>query len=309
MNPRGTVAMTGATGFLGRALVSNLLAAGEAVVALARPSTDRSRLQEHDGLTWIEYDDLGAPSVERQLSACAPTAFVHLSWAGVGGSSRGATDQVAVNVAPTVTSVRLAAACGCSYWLGVGSQAEYGPAEELLEEDAPLRPTTEYGVAKVAAAAAAHAVGEAIDITTGWARVFSVYGPGDHATAILPYVISELLAGRSPEVGACTQDWDLLYVDDAAAGIAALVRAELPGPTNVASGFKRPLRDAIDLSTSAVGGLSAPHFGDAPGPPLRSSVERLRSVGWQPEVVLEEGVPRTVEHMRQSPPAPIGARK
>lgn len=302
MNPRGTVAVTGATGFLGRALVAALLAAGDSVVALARPSTDKAQLPEHDRLRWVGYErDLTHPDVVAELASTAPTGFVHLGWAGVAGPTRGDVDHVAVNVPTTIASVQLAAASGCSYWLGIGSQAEYGPSVDVLTEDSALRPVTGYGLAKVAAGAAAHAVGSALDVTTGWARVFSVYGPGDHEGAVLPYAIRELLAGSSPNLGSCAHDWDLLHIDDAAAALAALVHREVGGAVNLASGRHQPLREAIDLAAAQVGGPAQPDYGEAEGVPLRASVARLEdTTGWRPRVSLPDGVAGTVEHLRQS---------
>lgn len=303
------VAVTGATGFLGRALLDALLAAGDTVVALVRPSTDLTRLPE--GVATVEYRDLGHSDVARRLGAHAPDAFVHLGWAGVAGPERGRVDHVSVNVPATIESVRLAHSAGCQYWLGTGSQAEYGPSSDVLTEKSPRRPVTEYGVAKVAAAAAAHATGDALGITTGWARVFSLYGPGDHTGAVLPFAIARMLAGERAALGPCTHDWDLLHVDDAAAAFAALVSVAAPGPYNIASGERRPLRDAIEIAADAVDGPVRPSYGsaDAPATPLRASIEHIAATtGWRPRVVLEAGVPETVECLRQSlSTTPMGA--
>lgn len=297
---RAAVVVTGATGFLGRALVARLLANGDRVVALARPTTDRTRLDAHPSLDWVQYENLAGDDLVAALAERRPSAFVHLGWAGV-SAGRGTVDQVRTNVPTTIASVRLAHAIGCEYWLGVGSQAEYGPTSAVSREDDPLRPATDYGLAKVAAAAAAHATGEALGITTGWARVFSIYGAGDHAGAVLPYVITTLLAGEDPRLGACTHDWDLLHVDDAALAFAALVHNHVAGATNVASGEQRPLRDAIQLAHAAIEGRGRPEFGDAVGTPLRASVERLvASTGWRPQVSLEQGIVATVDHLRNS---------
>jgi nucleoside-diphosphate-sugar epimerase len=295
------VAVTGATGFLGRALVARLLEAGDEVIALARPGTDRSRLAAHPRLRWISYGDLAADDVTCELAALSPTTFVHLGWAGVSNTGRGDVDHVRTNVPTTISSVRLAATIGCNYWLGVGSQAEYGPTDAVIREDDELRPTTDYGLAKVAAAAAAHATGAALGRATGWARVFSIYGPGDHEGAVLPYAIRELLAGRAPQLGACTHDWDLLHVDDAADAFRALVRARAAGATNVASGEQRALRDAIDIAATEIDGPESPAYGDHPGTPLRASIDRITSTtGWRPLISLEAGVAATVEHARHA---------
>lgn len=308
---RRTVAVTGSTGFLGRAFVAALLARGDRVVALVRPASDVSRLPAHGHLELVTYAALGDAALLESLRALTPNAFVHLGWAGVAGPARGDVDHVATNVPATIASVRLAAAAGCGYWLGTGSQAEYGPSELEHVEDASLRPVTDYGVAKVAAAAAAHAIGDSLGIATGWARVFSLYGPDDHDGAVLPYAIRTLLAGEAPQLGPCLHDWDLLHVEDAAEAFASLVQFAAPGAYNVAAGTRRPLRDAIELAADTVAGTARPAYAAtaAASIPLRTTIVRIAAAtGWTPRIPLEVGVPQVVEHLRQSSGLlPIGA--
>jgi nucleoside-diphosphate-sugar epimerase len=299
--PTGPIVLTGATGFLGRAVVRELLGRGLEVIALVRPESVVAGLP--DAVTRVPYTALDDSQTSGALARLEPKAFVHLGWAGVGGATRASFDHAGTNVPAAIASVELATAAGCDYWLGIGSQAEYGPSVVPLTEDAPLAPVSAYGNAKVAAWSAASSTAETNDLDAGWARVFSIYGPGDHDTAVLPFAIRSMLAGRSPALGMCTHDWDLLYVEDAARALADLVQVRAIGPVNVASGERRPLRDAIDIAAAAIGG-PPPGYGersDAGVTPLRAVVDRLQSLtGWEPRVPLERGVPALVADLRES---------
>jgi nucleoside-diphosphate-sugar epimerase len=306
------VAITGATGFIGRALVTELLRRGDTVLALVRPTSATHLLLGDQRVALVEYRDLADPHIAQALRDHGAEAFVHLAWGGVVASERDEPLRQAANVDAALASVRLAAAAGCAHWLGTGSQAEHGPSPDVLDEGSPTEPITRYGRAKVAACTAALAAGEELAIATCWARVFSVYGPGDRDGAVLTWAISRMLDGEEVRLGPCTQAWDLLYVDDAAAALLALVDARATGVVNVASGVARPLRDAVLLAATEVGPDARASFDatTAPTPPLLANTGRLRSItGWEPAVDLGEGVRRTVAYLRESRgTAPRGAR-
>ena len=303
------VVITGATGFIGAAVVNQLLEAGRSVIALVRPATDRTRLPEHDDLQVVEYEQLDAVELADELRVLAPSAFLHLGWAGVEGAARRQVDQAGINVPVTIASVELASAAGCLRWVGVGSQAEYGSRFDAVREDALLRPDSSYGRAKVKAWAAAQDAAQMYGLSHAWARVFSVFGPGDHSSAVVPYTINALLSGRTPTLGAGLHDWDLLYVDDAAAALIALVDSAANGPFNIAAGTARPLRDVIQLIDGIVGGEVHPVYDEAPSTPvapLLADITRIRAeAGWMPTTTLEDGISRTVSAMRESLITPL----
>jgi nucleoside-diphosphate-sugar epimerase len=121
-----------------------------------------------------------------------------------------------------------------------------------------------------------------------------------------------MLAGTPPTLGPCTHDWDLLYVEDAATALAALVDARVDGPVNVASGERRALREAVLIAADAVANGVRPSFDDGRSAdvPLRADVRRIRELtGWKPAVPLEDGVQQTAEYLRESRrTSPTGAR-
>lgn len=305
-----TLALTGSTGFLGRALAEMALVRGGRVVAIVRPGSHVDTLPQSERLQVIETKRYDSAETTARLREFAPDSFVHLGWGGVTAGARDDHDAQQANIASTVSTVDLAAGAGCAFWLGIGSQAEYG-ASHAPSESAPLMPSSEYARAKVQACDQAMKKAASLGITAGWARVYSVYGPGDHPHAVLPYVIDALIANIDPVVGPCTQDWDYLHVDDAAAALIAVVQQQLGGCTNIASGQARPLRESLEIAERAVGCAARIRF-DASRPastPLVANIDRLiASTGWAPEVPIERGVEALVEaHRRAKQSALTGA--
>src|SRR5690606_19106744 len=157
-------------------------------------------------------------------------AVLHLGWAGVAGRSRDDASQVD-NVRGAVALVELAREAGASTFVGLGSQAEYGPRQGRTAEDAPERPDTLYGVAKVPARTFAGPLCEAHGIRFAWLRLFSCYGPKDEPSCMVPSLIRALLRGDRPSLTAGEQIWDYLHVDDAARAVERV--AEEPGASGI----------------------------------------------------------------------------
>ncbi|PWW06265.1 transketolase N-terminal domain/subunit [Paenibacillus cellulosilyticus] len=224
---RCAAVVTGAAGFIGAAVCRELLSRGWRVYAVIRPGSKAERLPHgHGALQLVEGDLMQPAQWETQLETAAAAgerfdSWLQLGWEGVAGSMRN-DDSQAANVEATVESVRLAARLGCSSWIGAGSQAEYGQMEGRVDEGAAETPTTAYGRAKLASGRQALEEAALHGLSGYWVRIFSVYGPGDNGSWLIPGLIRQLMAGESPAMTFGEQRWDYLYIDDAAAAFAAL---------------------------------------------------------------------------------------
>lgn len=294
------VAITGATGFIGAAVAAEFLALGTEVTLLLRADSDRTRLAELAGVEFLTYTKLDDSTTIAALAARRPCTFIHCGWKGVVGGERNAAFQITANLPLTLAAVELAAAAGCQHWIGFGSQAEYGNANRRLDEDAPLRPTTIYGKAKLAAGIAALALCETRALAGTWLRVFSTYGPGDDPAWFIPYVTQELIAGRAPRLTRCEQRWDYLYVGDAARAVVAITKRKAGGIFNLGSGQARPLRDCVEAIRSELHSAVEPVYGAIPYRAdqvmhLEAEITRLSAAtGWSPETNIQTGLRATV---------------
>lgn len=300
------VLLTGATGFIGSALLRRLLADGQHEVAvLIRPESDPWRVADVlDRVHRITgaLEDLEA--VQPAVADFAPEAVLHLAWFGVGNALRNDARQVG-NIAGTVALVELAREVGARHWIGLGSQAEYGPCAGPIAEDEPTRPTTLYGITKLSAGLLARHLCAEAGMRFAWLRVFSTYGPGDDPAWMIPYLILRLLRGERPALTAGAQLWDYLYVDDAAEAIARVLedpRAE--GVFNLGSGTADTIRAIVERVRDLIDPDLPLGFGEVPYRPdqvmrLQADIGRLRAdLGWSPRVGLDEGLKRTVEWYR-----------
>ena len=145
----GPCLVTGGAGFVGAALLRRLVAAGERPAVLLRPGRDLGRIADLEDRLEVIRGDLAALDEARPaILAFRPETVVHLAWTGVAGADRNEPRQTD-NIAFALDLYRLAREAGARSFIGLGSQAEYGPCPAIIDETVPCRPTTLYGAAKL----------------------------------------------------------------------------------------------------------------------------------------------------------------
>lgn len=301
---RQRVFVTGATGFVGSFLVRQLLADSRDVAILMRPTSDTWRIAnvlDHVHIINGSMEDVAgfAP----QLIGFAPDAVAHLAWRGVTNTHRNDAAQI-LNVAESVALYAHARDAGCTRFVGMGSQAEYGPVSARLDEQVPTRPTTVYGAAKLSAALLLDRLAAADGVAFAWLRLFSSYGPKDDPSWLVPYMARRLLAGERPALTPGEQIWDYIYVEDAAAAVLASLDVDASGFFNLGSGVGRPLRTIIEAVRDAIDPALPLGIGEVPYRPdqvmhLEADISALTAAtGWTPRMPLDEGLARTIEWLR-----------
>jgi nucleoside-diphosphate-sugar epimerase len=294
------ILITGATGFVGARVTRILVEQGRDVALLIRPESNSHRIDDLlDRCTLVRGDMSCLGELQKPLTNFAPQAVLHLAWEGVKGADRNSPIQMR-NVSSSIDLYRLMEELGCKHFVGLGSQAEYGPLQGKISENDPTRPTTAYGAAKLATGLVLERSAAASNSPFAWLRLFSSYGPDDDPSWLIPYMINRLLVGEKPSLTLAEQVWDYLHVDDAAAAIVAVLDADARGFFNLGSGQARPLRDIITMIRDLINPTMPLGFGEFPYRPdqvmhLEADISALTSTtNWAPQVSLDDGIAATV---------------
>jgi UDP-glucose 4-epimerase len=301
--------VTGAGGFIGSHVVGALLGANHSVAYVRRPESNASRLTDLD-VTPIDVsrsDGRFSAGELEMLSQFHPDVVIHLGWNGVGNSERNSNEQLD-NLTVSTNVLHAAHTAGAHHFVGLGSQAEYGPCEEAISEDYPLNPTTMYGAAKAATGIITGVLSQQRGMEFSWIRVFSTYGPGDEPSWMIQDVGRKILRGDVPALTLGTQKWDYLFVEDAARAICAVAQSAVGlGPVNLGSGTSVTVRHIVEtLRDIANPGLDL-DFGAVPFRSdqvmhLEANIAKLSTAtGWQPHIGLQDGLERTVAELRRAP--------
>lgn len=295
------VVITGATGFIGSAVVRELISRNATVSIVRREQSDTWRLRDVlEEVETIVGDLRNIETIAGQVHDFRPDAMIHLAWDGVEGRFRNDQRQLA-NIEITVKLVQLSRDSGCKAWVGLGSQAEYGPLEATVDEQVPTQPTTLYGASKLSAGHISLLLAKQLGMRAAWLRLFSCYGPADGPEWFVPSLILALLHGERPKLTPGTQRWDYLEVSDVACAVSdAAVRDGASGVFNLGSGeahtirtFAERIRDLIDPSLEL--GIGEVPFREDQVMHLQADIGRLRAAtGWRPVVTLNDGLDRAV---------------
>lgn len=300
------ILITGATGFVGARVTRFLVEQGRDVALLMRPESNTRRIDDlMDRCSVLRGDMSCLDKLRNPLSSFAPQAVLHLAWEGVKGVDRNSPIQMR-NVSSSIDLYRLTEELGCKHFVGLGSQAEYGPLQGKISESDPTRPTTAYGAAKLATGLVLERTAAASDRPFAWLRLFSSYGPDDDPSWLIPYMIKRLLAGEKPSLTRAEQIWDYLHVDDVADGVIAALDSGACGVFNLGSGQARPLRTIIELIRDLIDPSLPLGFGEVPYRPdqvmhLEADITSLSSAsGWRPQIALEDGLSDLVRRCREA---------
>lgn len=300
------LAVTGATGFLGRHLVRAAVDAGHSVRALVR-----SAATEIHGLPE------GVQVVDGQLPDALPQTFVdgadvliHLAAAGVQWEGRSQDQLHAVNVLGPLQLLRSAKEAGVSHVVLVGTALEYAghgtlPAEPVRDvlrcrETDSLETSDRYGASKAAGGLLARSEARRLQLPTWYLRLCSVYGTGDRPTKLVPAAFRAARARVPFQMTAGEQLRDWLQINDAVAAVlrAAERHPEAGGETlNVGSGEPVALSSLIEAVFAACGTDPAlihrgavPYRGGEVHQLVLDASRGQAALDWRPKVDLHTGL-------------------
>ncbi len=313
--------VTGATSFLGRAMIKRLLRDGHQVWAVVRPGSKNRASFEEDV---AGGPDLHIVELEMERFDCLPEkigrkcdVFFHFCWDGAGSENRKRADIQQKNAVDSRKALQAAKDLGCRRFLFSGSQAEYGVCHSLMTEETACSPVSEYGKAKVNFGSWATAQAQEwqrsgiSDMEYVHTRIFSVYGPGDHEGSLVNTCLRTFLADGEMKMGACTQMWNFLYIDDLAEGMLALALCgkKAGGYYNLAAGrdATMPLREYVEEMRRLCGGKGSTVYGELP-PNAEGQAQLIPDItkitettGWKPCVSFAEGIGRMLALMEGQP--------
>ncbi len=279
------VLLTGARGFIGRAVLPALVARGFVVHATCRGNPPPEPEPE---VRWHRSDLHNGPAAERLLDLVAPTHLLHLAWLADPGATYGSMEHLRW-VETSVRLLRAFAASGGQRAVLAGTCAEYDWSCGYCSENAtPTRPGTLYGASKLALGSLGAALTHEAALSVASGRVFFVYGPRENPRRLVPAIARPLLRGERAPTSDGEQIRDFLPVAEVACAFAALLDSEVEGPVNIASGEPVRVREIVARVADLIGRPELVGWGELPRRPAEApvvvgDVRRLRE---------EVGVPR-----------------
>jgi dTDP-6-deoxy-L-talose 4-dehydrogenase (NAD+) len=270
-----TVALTGATGFVGRQILHHLLEAGQDVraIVLAGEATDPRLLRPNVEI--VKTSNLFAEPIETLRTYVEGyDTLIHAAWYVEPGHYLASP----LNLECLIGTLRLAEAfkaAGGHRFVGLGTCFEYDVDAGLLSTATPLRPHTLYAASKTAVFQVLSHLLPLDGVEFAWCRLFYLYGEGEDERRLVPYLRQRLAAGESAELTSGNQIRDFLDVAEAGAMIAEIALGGRQGPVNICSGVPITVRKLAEKIADEYGRRDLLQFGARPD----NAVDPPRVVG------------------------------
>lgn len=305
------VLLTGATGFIGRNLVKELLLHDVEIIAVVREKHEQREAQwTKEKNIRLVYCDLEHYSRLPQLIADQDIDVAyHLAWQGVSGPDLcNAALQIA-NIEGTLELINALSQMNCQSFVGAGSLHEIESFYEMAED----KPISNLGYMYKAAKLSAHWMSKALAGSKGmrffWPIVSNAYGDGENSKRLINSIIREMMEGKQPALSPGKQNYDFVYISDVAHAFYLIGEYGVDG-TNyfIGSGKVRPLKEYLqkvgELVNQANGTNIELGFGKMQAnvvylPEEAFDVKTLQDhTGFCPMVSFEDGIRRTIRSIQ-----------
>ena len=231
------VLITGATGFVGRQVLKNVVEQKFYVTLVVR-NRKLENFKEIPAVdTVITTNDLFADSTAWWANAFQGVdTVIHVAWDVEPGKYLESSKNIDCLLG-TLAMAQGAVIAGVRRFIGIGTCFEYDLSYRSLSIETPLKPLTPYAGAKTAAFTALSNWLPPQGVEFVWCRLFYLYGEGEDERRLVPYLRSKLAAGEKVELSSGTQIRDFLDVSVAGSLIADIALGTLQGPINICSGI------------------------------------------------------------------------
>jgi dolichol-phosphate mannosyltransferase len=195
-----------------------------------------------------------------------------------------------------------------SAYLHAGSSSEYGDNASGPSEQAAFAPNSHYAVSKVAAANLLYYYGKKKGLPCVNLRLYSVYGPLEDPSRLIPNLVKCGIEGKYPEFVHPDISRDFIYIDDAVEAFIDIALNFTPddygSSFNVGTGRKTTIKDCAALAKDI---FSIPYDPDFSMPnrdwdvsDWYANIGQVQSrIGWFPRTDLREGIVKTAEWFRR----------
>jgi len=258
------VLLTGATGFAGRQILRALTEAGVRTRVVLREGS-QNRLIESPSIEGIvPTRDLFTEPAQWWETICKDVdTVIHAAWYAEPGKYLQSPKNIDC-LEGTLQLARGAVAAGIRRFIGVGTCFEYDLSVGMLSTDTPLRPTTPYAGAKAAAFLSLGQWLPTHSVEFAWCRLFYLFGEGEDARRLVPYLRSQLAAGLPVDLTSGSQIRDFLDIREAGRQIAETALGDGAGAVNICSGTPVTVRQMAERIADEYGRRDLLRFGVRP---------------------------------------------
>ncbi len=301
------ILVTGADGFIGSHLVEMLVRQGYEVKAFCLYNSFNSwgwlddAAADVKGQFEVFSGDVRDPNGVRTAVKGCDTILHLAALIAIPYSYHSPDSYLETNIRGTLNILQAARDLDVTKVVQTSTSEVYGSAQFVpITEQHPLQGQSPYSASKIGADQLAYSFYSSFDTPVAILRPFNTYGPRQSARAVIPTIISQIMAGeRKIKLGALTPTRDFSFVEDTARGfIAAAISEQTIGKvTNIGSGFEISIAVMVEVIAQAMGVDIEVLEDHQRLRPQKSEIDRLwadtekakKRMDWEPQFAGREG--------------------
>lgn len=299
------VIVTGANGFVGSALVKELVKNDVEVLAMDIPGCN-GNLPVCDKVKFLPLALDNISGLKDLIDDRDFDCFYHFAWAGSAGAARADTKLQLQNAQWTIDCLRAAKEVGCKKFVAAGSIMEHETMAAAFASDNKPGLGYIYGSGKLVAHTMAMSVAADIGIDLVWAEITNAYGVGELSPRMVNTTIRKVIKGEEPQFTAGTQNYDFVYIDDVAKAFYLIGKNGKPfNEYLIGSSNAKPLKEFLLEMKAAIAPDLNFIFGDIPFTGINLPLEKYdcskteKDTGFKAQISFGEGCRRTMEWLKQ----------
>ena len=299
------VIVTGANGFVGSALVKELVKNDVEVLAMDMPGCN-GNLPVCDKVKFLPLALDNISSLKDLIDDRDFDCFYHFAWAGSAGAARADTKLQLQNAQWTIDCLRAAKEVGCKKFVAAGSIMEHETMAAAFASGNKPGLGYIYGSGKLVAHTMAMSVAADIGIDLVWAEITNAYGVGELSPRMVNTTIRKVIKGEEPQFTAGTQNYDFVYIDDVAKAFYLIGKNGKPfNEYLIGSSNAKPLKEFLLEMKAAIAPDLNFIFGDIPFTGINLPLEKYdcskteKDTGFKAQISFGEGCRRTMEWLKQ----------
>ncbi|NBI72312.1 SDR family NAD(P)-dependent oxidoreductase [Clostridiaceae bacterium] len=312
------VLVTGADGFIGSHLTESLLEKGYEVKAFVYYNSfgkwgwlDSLPKETLDAVE-VFAGDIRDPNGVRLAMKGVDQVFHLAALIAIPFSYHSPDSYVDTNIKGTLNVLQAARDLGTEKIMVTSTSEVYGSAQYTpIDERHPFQGQSPYSATKIGADRLAESFYRSFGLPVAIVRPFNTYGPRQSARAVIPAVLSQLLAGREEiRLGSLAPTRDFNYVKDTAAGFIAIAESDrtVGQEINIASQREISIGDLAKLLIDKINPRANLICDDQRLRPQKSEVSRLLGsnakikelTDWTQRYTFEQGIDETIAWMRRN---------
>ena len=312
------VLVTGADGFIGSHLTESLLEKGYDVKAFTMYNSfntwgwlDTLPKEKLDQIE-IFSGDVRDPNGVREAMKGVDGVFHLAALIAIPISYHSPDSYVDTNIKGTLNVLQAARELETERIMVTSTSEVYGTAQYVpIDEKHPFQGQSPYSATKIGADRLAESFYRSFNLPVSIVRPFNTYGPRQSARAVIPTIITQLLAGKSEiQLGSLTPTRDFNFVKDTAAGFIAIAESDktIGEEINIATQQEISIGDLAQEIIRQINPSAKIICDEQRLRPEKSEVNRLlganekikRLTNWTPKYTFEEGIKETIAWLREN---------